>query len=171
MAYRAIPVIPWVQLSSGQQTVICKDSVLAFALLLVTIHFQSLVKYRAGLKISGFSCDTRWYSSNGLSRQNCPCSCQNHKVTLHIAWQSVLPHGETTRAFCNSFILQKKKCQLAIQSQCTESGCCSQMSLSFFNVFPLRMPKQHVNQSLIKSNFNKYGHTEAQVPNVLRHIT
>lgn len=60
-------------------SVICNDSKLAFALLLFTIHFQGLVKYRAGLKISGFSCDTHWYSSNGLSRQNCPCSCQNNK--------------------------------------------------------------------------------------------
>lgn len=68
-------------------SVICNDSKLAFALPLFTIHFQGLVKYRAGLKISGFPCDTLWYSSNGLSRQNCPCSCQNkndapHRMTI-----------------------------------------------------------------------------------------
>lgn len=77
------------------ESVICDDSRLAFALLLFTIHFQSLVKYGAGLKISGFSCDTRWYSSNGLSRQNCPCSCQNnkndapHRMTISTSsWQN-----------------------------------------------------------------------------------
>lgn len=85
--------------------VICNDSKLAFALLLFTIHFQGLVKYRAGLKISGFACDTRWYSSNGLSRQNCPCSCQNnkndapHRMTISTSlWQN-------KSSFYNSLIL------------------------------------------------------------------
>lgn len=86
-------------------SVICNDSKLAFALLLFTIHFQGLVKYRAGLKISGFSCDTCWYSSNGLSRQNCPCSCQNNKNDAARRMTISTSLWQNNSSFCNSFAL------------------------------------------------------------------
>lgn len=126
-------------------SVICNDSKLAFALLLFTIHFQGLVKYRAGLKISGFSCDTCWYSSNGLSRQNCPCSCQNnkndapHRMTISTSlWQN-------NSSFCSSFTLYKKY----VINWLSDPICGIRLPFSketFLSyVWPLLTLKQHVN--------------------------
>ena len=117
-------------------SVICNDSKLAFALLLCTIHFQGLVKYRAGLKISGFSCDTHWYSSNGLSRQNCPVLAKIIKMTLHIAWQSALPRGKTTQAFVLHLFYREKK----FLSYCLSKPICKIRLLFSKEIFKMLWP-------------------------------